>query len=230
MHHALHCVMRHAMHREMRHAMHRELHHASRSRVVPGDSWYVLVSTGRVFSVYLLGLLASWLTSSKLLFALDQLMLLSQVGHMHACAWLVQAPVCNLLCEAYMDCTSVSGADPSCSCNQPATAVYIEGTPMPVHTGAPSERPPRAPLAGRGSPALAAVQQPRPRRSNGWAHRRRRRPPPRHRGVTRRPPHPPPVQASQGLAVMSHVRLALCCTLGVCRCSRFGDLGRYACE
>jgi len=45
-----------------------------------GDSWFVLVSTGRVFSVYLLGLLASWLAGSKLLFVLDQLMLLSQAA------------------------------------------------------------------------------------------------------------------------------------------------------
>mmetsp|Transcript_31848 Transcript_31848/g.75235 ORF Transcript_31848/g.75235 Transcript_31848/m.75235 type:complete len:191 (-) Transcript_31848:89-661(-) len=50
-----------------------------------GDSWFVLVSTGRVFSVYLLGLLATYLTRSNtrlctLLFALDQLMLLSQAA------------------------------------------------------------------------------------------------------------------------------------------------------
>ena len=46
-----------------------------------GDSWFVLLSTGRIFSVYLLGLLASFLTRAntqlcKLLFALDHLMLL----------------------------------------------------------------------------------------------------------------------------------------------------------
>ena len=46
-----------------------------------GDSWFVLLSTGRIFSVYLLGLLASFLPRAntrlcKLLFALDHLMLL----------------------------------------------------------------------------------------------------------------------------------------------------------
>jgi len=44
-----------------------------------GDSWYILLSTGRSMTLYLLGLLASLLARSRVSFAIDSLLLIAQV-------------------------------------------------------------------------------------------------------------------------------------------------------
>lgn len=46
---------------------------------IGGDSWYILLSTGRCMSLYIAGVLASLLTRSRVLFALNSLVLVAQV-------------------------------------------------------------------------------------------------------------------------------------------------------